>query len=259
MPFKQEVVEQCRGTWKVDLTAAPCSAPLQCCFGGCCICCASYMQRDELLTLTNEPYVCCAGLFPCGPLGEPCDKSCLCLEVCCCPGLALSANRFMVQTRFDKENTPCDDYIITATFCFACCVSIARCFLDVPDELQLLADCLVMTVQGCMHAQQAIEIDDVKKNGYHGPPSHIVQIFPDSHKQWMGQPGGGGMQPPQQYGMGQQNFGGPPQMMMEPGGPPGGGAPGVTMVRCGGCGQTFGAPGRGMTIACPHCGTHNSV
>ncbi len=27
---------------------------------------------------------------------------------------------------------------------------------------------LVMSVQGCMHAQQQIEIDEIKKNGYHG-------------------------------------------------------------------------------------------
>ena len=25
-----------------------------------------------------------------------------------------------------------------------------------------------MSVQGCMHAQQQIEIDEIKKNGYHG-------------------------------------------------------------------------------------------
>ena len=43
-----------------------------------------------------------------------------------------------------------------------------RCCVDIPRELDFLADCLVMTVQGCMHAQQQIEINEVKKGGYQG-------------------------------------------------------------------------------------------
>ena len=71
-----------------------------------------------------------------------------------------------------------------------------RCFIDIPREIDLLADCdpasrgmvfqggslkrcddaslawccrgVVLSVTGCMHAQQQIEIDDIKKNGYQG-------------------------------------------------------------------------------------------
>ena len=43
-----------------------------------------------------------------------------------------------------------------------------RCCVDIPRELDFLADCLVMSVQGCMHAQQQIEINEVKKGGYGG-------------------------------------------------------------------------------------------
>ena len=80
------------------------------------------------------------------------------------------------------------------------CVSHCfRCFIDIPRELDFIADCLgaqshrifqigcrapclapclapcwgwswglVMSVQGCMHAQQQIEIDEIKKNGWSG-------------------------------------------------------------------------------------------
>ncbi|CAK9107115.1 Hypothetical protein (Fragment) [Durusdinium trenchii] len=185
MPVKQELVQACTGHWKTEMFQAPCEAPGSFLYGCCCICCASYQQRTELLDLTGEPYVCCAGLCPCGPLGEPQDRACLFLEVCCCPGLALSANRFMVQTRFDKENTPCDDCIITATCLFVCVLDIARCCVDVPHELDFLADCLVMSVQGCMHAQQQIEINEVKKHGWHGMPPMIMQHLPPSQQEMM--------------------------------------------------------------------------
>ncbi|CAJ1357698.1 unnamed protein product [Effrenium voratum] len=59
----------------------------------------------------------------CHLLAEGRDRSCLCLEVCCCPGLAMTGNRFMVQTRFDKENTPCDDCIMNCTCLFLCMTS----------------------------------------------------------------------------------------------------------------------------------------
>lgn len=175
--------------------------------------------------------------------------------------MALSGNRFMVQTRFDKENTPCDDYIITATCLFACAVDIARCFCDVPQELENLADCLVMTVQGCMHAQQHIEIQKIKATGYMGPPQHIMGMMSGPQQQVMmqGKPGGGGpvpqqygnQMPPQMQQMQMQQQYPQQQMQMQQGG--------AFHVQCGGCGQVFGAQQRGMTIACPFCGTHNAV
>eukprot|EP00933_Yihiella_yeosuensis_P057925 TRINITY_DN5804_c0_g1_i1.p1 TRINITY_DN5804_c0_g1~~TRINITY_DN5804_c0_g1_i1.p1 ORF type:complete len:251 (-),score=50.36 TRINITY_DN5804_c0_g1_i1:513-1265(-) len=250
MPVKQEVSQAFTGHWKVGLFQAPCYSPHCCVFGCCCICCAACKQRTELLDLTGEPYVCCAGLFPCGPLGDPQDRMCLGLEVCCCPGLALNANRWMVQTRFDRENTFCDDCLI----CFTCLCSwgvmIARCFVDVPEELEMAADCLVMSVQGCMHAQQQIEIEEVKKTGYQGMNANILGHMPPKQQQMMAAFGGpvhgGGMghggPAPQQY---------PPQQQM------GGG--GAIQVQCGSCGNVFGAPQTGVIVACPHCGAQNNV
>ena len=76
-----------------------------------------------------------------------------------------------------------------------------RCFIDIPREIDVLADCdlaactgweqwercvellqrhvwfcawrrgIVLSVTGCMHAQQQIEIDEIKKNGYQGQSS----------------------------------------------------------------------------------------
>lgn len=247
MPIQQEIAEQLDGHWKTGMCTAPCESPLQFCAGSCCICCAVWQQRTELLQITGEPYVCCAGLCPCGPLGEPQDQSCLFLEACCCPGLALSGNRFMVQTRFNKENTPCDDCILWFTCLFTCAVDIARCFMDVPDGLELLADCLTITVQGCMHAQQAIEIEEIKKTGYQGPPPNIVGLLSPCQQSMIQKGGGGGgMQPPQMMGMPQQGM--PQQGMPQQGG---------VQIQCGGCQQIFGSPGQGVTVACPHCGTHN--
>jgi len=245
MPIPQDVVQNLTGHWKVGLFEAPFSAPLQCCFGCLCTCCAVYQQRMELLDLTGEPYVCCAGLCPCGPLGEPQDRNCMCLEACCCTGLALSGNRFMVQTRFDKENTPCDDCILWTVCLCDCFVTIASCFIEIPEEIKLLVDCMVMSTNGCMHAQQHVEIQDIKKNGYNGPSPGVFGMLPPTQQSMIqqGKPGGFGGAPPQQ-------FGAPQQMGM-------GGAP--VQVQCGACSQVYGAPQRGIQVACPFCQTANMV
>mmetsp|Transcript_3791 Transcript_3791/g.14053 ORF Transcript_3791/g.14053 Transcript_3791/m.14053 type:complete len:271 (-) Transcript_3791:287-1099(-) len=270
MPIKGEVAAQLTGRWKHQMFEAPCEAPVQCLYGCLCTCCAVYQQREELLKITGEPYICCAGLCPCGPLGEPQDKNCLVIEACCCTGWALSANRYMIQTRFDRENTPCDDCIIWGTCLFICGLNIARCFMDIPDELDFCADCLIMTVNGCMHAQQHIEIQEIKNTGYQGPPAQLIHLLPPlQQKMITGGYGGGGAQPqmmgggppPPQYNMQQQQpyggggqqahggGGGPPQMQQGRG----------VQVQCGTCRQVFGSPQTGVTVACPHCGTHNAV
>jgi len=284
MPVKKELGQALTGKWQVELFAAPAKNPLQCCFGCWCPCCAAIQQREELLAMTGEPYVCCAGLCPCGPLGEPQDKSCLYVEACCCPGLAIDANRYMVQTRFDRMNTACDDCIITCTFCFACAIDVAKCFTDVPQELEFLADCLVMTVNGCMHSQQQIEINYIKSVGYAGPPPALLAMMPPKQQNMIQQGtlvGAGGVvigaaatgaamggsgpkpydSPPQQQMPSQyqqpaysqqpayaQPMQQPPMMQQQ-----------TIQVQCGNCRQVFGSPQAGVTVACPFCQTHNAV
>ncbi|CAE8604636.1 unnamed protein product [Polarella glacialis] len=254
MPVKQELTQACQGQWKTEMFKAPCERPDCFAFGCCCICCATYKQREELLDLTGEPYVCCAGLCPCGPLGQPCSDRMpwLCCEVCCCSGLALSGNRYMVQTRFDKMNTPCDDCIITATCICVCAYQIAQCFVDLPDGLDLCVDLLVMSVQGCMHAQQQIEIEEVKKNGYQGMSPMIMSALPPKQQSMMQQSGfnnggGGGYPQPTAYGGGQPPY----QQNM-------GQSAGGVQVKCGSCNKVFGSPQRGVTVQCPFCQTSNN-
>jgi hypothetical protein len=113
----------------------------------------------------------------------------------------------MVQTRFDRENTPCDDCILWFTCICYNCVQIARCFIDVPDGIELAADLLVHTVDGCMHAQQETEIKDIMTNfpQYQGMTPAIMnavcQTYPKQQQMVKGGGGGyGGGGVPQNYG-----------------------------------------------------------
>eukprot|EP00913_Durusdinium_trenchii_P019343 g18184.t1 len=150
---------------------------------------------------------------------------------------------FVLNITHLEENTPCDDCIITATCLFVCVLDIARCCVDVPHELDFLADCLVMSVQGCMHAQQQIEINEVKKHGWHGMPPMIMQHLPPSQQEMMQKVGmhGAAAHP--------SMIGAPQQMPMHQPGMGGGGPP--VQVVCGNCRQVFGAPQQGMVVMCP--------
>jgi len=198
MPIKQEVADALTGHWQIGLFETPVKAPVSFCYGCCCSCCMTCQQRLEILDVIGEPYVCCGGLFPCGPLGEQQDRNCIFLETCCCPGLALSANRFLIQTRFDRENTFCDDCLMWAV----CLASWAVCILnlvgcDVPDEIENLVDCARMTVQGCMLGQQQAEIDYIKRNGWSGPSQQIMNQMSPYQQEMMQQ-----AKLPPQYQMG---------------------------------------------------------
>lgn len=198
MPIKQEVVDNLSGHWQIGLFESPVKAPISFCYGFCCPCCMTCQQRLEILDVIGEPYVCCGGLFPCGPLGEPQDRNCIFLETCCCPGLALSGNRFLIQTRFDRENTCCDDCLLWAVCLAQWIVCILNCVgVDVPDAIENLVDCAAMTVQGCMLAQQQYELQHVQKTGYGGPNQAVMGAMSPYQQQLMQQ-----AKPPQQMHMG---------------------------------------------------------
>lgn len=198
----------------------------------------------------------------------------------------------MIQTRFDKRNTACDDFIIWFSCLFYYAIHCANCFCDVPDELEFLADCIVLTVDGCMHAQQHLEIEEIKKTGYTGPPQHILAAMPPAQQKMMcsGKPGGGSGIPGMAVGAGaaaagmggaaatqsrpqsrpqaqqqnqssfaqQQSYSQAPPMQQS--------MPQVqaqvaqpVQVQCGACQQVFGSPQTGVTVACPFCTAHNVV
>lgn len=186
MPIKQEVVDQLTGEWKIGLCTAPVMAPHWFCCGCFCSCCLASTQRHEILDIINEPYVCCGGIFPCGPLGAPRDRNCVWLEACCCTGYAIAGNRFLIQTRFDRQNTCCDDCILW-TACLApwiiCCLECGG--VDVPDEIESCVDCLQCIVSGCMLAQQEVEVKHIKKTGWSGPNPAISQMLPPGQQKMM--------------------------------------------------------------------------
>lgn len=204
MPVKQEVKDSLTGKWQIGLFEAPCKAPVSFCYGCCCSCCMAGQQRLELLDLLGEPYVCCAGMFPCGPLGQPQDRNCAWCESCCCTGCAISGNRFYIQTRFDRQNTACDDCILWTTCIVSWLVCIASMVCDVPEEVQNCVDCMIQIVNGCMLAQQQHEIKHVKSVGFQGPPQSVMQHLTPHQQNLMqqGRPpqqqmtGGGGGAPP---------------------------------------------------------------
>eukprot|EP00397_Hematodinium_sp_SG-2012_P050585 GEMP01058862.1.p1 GENE.GEMP01058862.1~~GEMP01058862.1.p1 ORF type:complete len:232 (+),score=38.90 GEMP01058862.1:259-954(+) len=184
MPVPEEINDALGGEFGIPMQETPCREPICCCIGCWCPCCASYYQREQLLEITGEEYVCCAGSCGCCGLDKPMPKvPCLCLETCCCTWMAITSNRFMVQTRFGKRNTPCDECIIMFAVCCSCCVTIASCFIDVPPEIEMLKDCIVHSVMGCMHAQQHHEIKEIKKVGYAKPDPGLVQMLPPAQQQ----------------------------------------------------------------------------
>jgi hypothetical protein len=187
MPIKQEVSNNFTGEWQIGLFETPCNAPINFCMGCCCCCCMAGKQRGELLDILGEPYVCCGGLCPCGPLGQPQDRNCMWLEAFCCTSWAISGNRFLVQTRFDRKNTACDDCILWTVCIISWVVCILQCFIDVPDEIENCVDCLIWTVNGCMLAQQQHEIEYIQKTGYNGPPPHIMNTLSPNQQSIMSQ------------------------------------------------------------------------
>jgi len=189
MPVEEGINNVLGGEFEVPMMETPCKEPVQFCFGCFCPMCAAYWQREQLLEVTGEEYFCCGGACPYCGLNQPQSKvPCLCLESFCCTWLAISANRYMVQTRFGKRNTPFDSFIITLTVFFSWFVAIAECFVDLPQEIHMAKDMLIAVVQGCMHAQNYHEIEKIKKGGYRKPESYVVQAFPP-HQQMMIQNG----------------------------------------------------------------------
>jgi len=94
----------------------------------------------------------------------------------------------MIQTRFDKQNTACDDCILWAA-CLApwliCCCECAGC--DVPDSIENCVDCMQLVVSGCMLAQQQVEIRHVQKTGFMGAAPGIVAALPPSQQHMISQ------------------------------------------------------------------------
>ena len=181
MPVKDlQVAKLLTNNWQIGLFSTCFTEPLTFLYSCFCTPCMAYTQRKDLLQMTREPYVCAGGMFPCGPCAKPCSDKWLFVEVCCCPQFAVSGNRFMIQTRYDRRNTYCDDFIIiftVVTACLAACFSILTSGKKA-EGFENFAEILVCSVNGCMLTQQDVEIRYLKTIAYNGAPAFIIQILP---------------------------------------------------------------------------------
>mmetsp|Transcript_121551 Transcript_121551/g.378325 ORF Transcript_121551/g.378325 Transcript_121551/m.378325 type:complete len:219 (-) Transcript_121551:82-738(-) len=212
MPVKMspELVNALDGhEWETELFESPCASPVVCCGAVLCPCCVAYKQREEILHITGEPYYFLNGACSClpccaGPLGEgymPCILGC---EVCCCIGSAVAINRYMIQTRFARENSAWDNFMISFAVCldmFACvCECIA--FLasvtgngdsnmeDAASCLTLISDMVNCTVMSCMLAQQEVELRAIKQGpAYSAPPRSVYECLPPDQQKMVNERG----------------------------------------------------------------------
>ena len=171
---KAKATEVLKGKWQVTLMGACRDRPGTCLYSCFCPCCMAYSQRTELLEITREPYICFGGLIPC--CNDPCNPSCLLAESVFCVSGAILGNRFIVQTRFDRMNTGCDNCILGCTACLALMSRFSRG----NSSGDSLAQFIVCAVQGCMLAQQDAEIRYIKQVGYSGVPAHIMEVLPSN-------------------------------------------------------------------------------
>merc|ERR1719264_2313058 len=143
-------------------------------------------ERQELLQMTGEQYVCCAGLCPCGPLAEPQNENCVYAEACCCLGLAITGNRWMLQTRYLKQNDPCDDCLIccnAALGCVACLLRATGADDDLADAVTCISDVMNMCVISCMLAQHQMEMEHIKENNVETAMERILDLLPPKQQQ----------------------------------------------------------------------------
>merc|ERR1719379_874438 len=117
--------------------------------------CFAWKQRNQILDVTHEPYVCCAGTCPCAT--QQCDsrEPWLCLEAFCCTSPAILANRYLLQTRFSIQSDPCDQKIIKITAFLNVLANLAQICLD-PESaegFQHLVHCVTGCVCSCMLTQ----------------------------------------------------------------------------------------------------------
>lgn len=191
MPLPPDMSSAMGGTWEIEMMNAPCHNPLGFLCGFFCPCCYAHKQREELLDLTQEPYVCCGGICGCGPCAEPCEsrQPWLCLEVTCCSHNAILGNRFMLQTRFDIGNDPCDDKLLQVIACINCLACIVEMFgsAESAEHARDCAECINAAVCSCFLVQQDTQIRRIKEilheTAFRGMPAHVLQVLPPKQQQ----------------------------------------------------------------------------
>ena len=179
MPVPEDINRHLTGHFKHSQAGSCCAKPCNCLFFSCCQPCALYAQRKEVMEITKEPYVCCGGTHPCCGWENPAPEWCLALEVCCFPASALAANRFLVQTRFNKKNTGCDSLLRICHICVACEFCCMRCCMNCSKERENLvkAGCGACT---CTYCQNAVELSELAEGvqTYQAPSVALINELP---------------------------------------------------------------------------------
>ena len=168
-----------RETFQLGMGDAPLRAPLQCLAGGfpiTFICCQWHMRYRALNHVAPgsewENYLCCQGYLPaclcfqpghCGEREFP--RTCMCLEACICPGLAVSSTRFLLMDMYHLAADECDNRIIRfnnfvqVLSCVCHCIAMFnRNFRHLARLLDLIAEIVFFATAGCMTAQVDAEI-----------------------------------------------------------------------------------------------------
>lgn len=219
MPMKPEINNVLRGVWQHEMMNAPMQDPLHWCYGLWCPCCFSYQQRHKVLDITGEPYICCGGVMPC--CAQPCDSRdpWLCLEACCCVHTSILSNRFVIQTRFDIANDPCDETLLQIMMCLNIIADFAQCCCDreTAENARCLSDLVNACVCSCMLTQQNLELQRIEQaltvQPYAGPPPYIFAVLPPAQQQMV--------QASQAFQHGPIGPMQPPPQVMQPGMPQG--------------------------------------
>jgi len=172
----------------ISMCQAPTREPGVFCISILCFCPIQICMRKKALNHMEpgsgwDNYVCCQNefgsmcCFQPGQMGErECPIPCMCLESCCCPGMAVSATNGVIRNHYSLGLDKDDIRIIRCNNC----IQAISCFANVLDMcvddeegstfdvvvtiINLIADISFCCVSGCMTAQVNHEIDMREKS-----------------------------------------------------------------------------------------------
>lgn len=180
MPLPKEINELVTGEFSHGAITSICHAPFNCIWFSIFPVCATFSQRRRIQHITKEPYICCGGLWPCCGFNKPMPDSFLLVETCMCPNATLAANRFLMQTRFNKRNSGADK--VLGPLCHPCVglqCKVARICYDFTAEQEQMAKSIIC-VCPLSHCQVGAELNVIEAGGrtYKGPSAALVNALP---------------------------------------------------------------------------------
>lgn len=178
MPFTPKLDALLPRDFRRDQLSAICANPTTCCLFWWCGSCMVYQQRVRLLDITKEPYVMCAGTFPCCGFEKPMPEFCLVVEVCLCFDCAIAGNKVMTQTRFGLRNDFIDECCSCFNFCITCEFMLLRLCCECSEEREELRKA-ACCIHRCSVCQVAGELSRARKTAYSAPPANIIAALPE--------------------------------------------------------------------------------